>query len=129
LLRKIGNIVKTRVSTGFACILEKFEYDCFGGRNLRVWFESYLRSHSFSYVYWIFAPVGIESSGNVSKESADAGLLARISTACRCAPSPMWLYRLDMRIMLVALQPRIEATTWKVTPPSSIRVQAACLRS
>ncbi len=48
LLRKIGNIVKTRVSIGFACILEKFKYDCFGGRNLRVWFESYLRSHSFS---------------------------------------------------------------------------------
>jgi hypothetical protein len=48
LLRKVGSIAKTRISTGFACILEKFGYDCFGGRNLRVWFESYLRSQFFS---------------------------------------------------------------------------------
>jgi len=48
LLRKIDYSAKTRVNAGFPCIFEKFEYDCFGGRNLRVWFESYLRSHSFN---------------------------------------------------------------------------------
>src|SRR5450631_1019830 len=42
------SVAESLVNTGFACILEKFEYDCFGGRNLRVWFESYLRSHSFN---------------------------------------------------------------------------------
>ena len=46
-LRKTTNTLETLVNAGFAFVLGKFEYDCLGGRNLRVWFESYLRSHSF----------------------------------------------------------------------------------
>jgi hypothetical protein len=47
-LRKTTSTLETPVNAGFACILGKFKYDCLGGRNLGVWFESYLRSHSFS---------------------------------------------------------------------------------
>ena len=45
-LRKTTNTLETLVNAGFACVLGKFEHDCLGGRNLRVWFESYLRNHS-----------------------------------------------------------------------------------
>src|ERR1700683_5595272 len=50
-LLKIRDIIKNRVNTGFPCIFDNFEYDCFGGRNLREWFESYLRSQSFPDTY------------------------------------------------------------------------------
>src|SRR5450631_4210325 len=82
LFRKIGNMVRARVNTGFACILEKFEYDCFGGRNLRVWFESYLRSHSFN---------GLASVQSLAQSVKPVGLMPAqllLSAPAPSRPSP-----------------------------------------
>jgi hypothetical protein len=63
LLTKDQDTFKTRINAGFPCIFDNFEYDCFGGRNLRVWFESYLRSYFF-----------LESYGSAAfPRSADLG--------------------------------------------------------